>query len=646
MKTLLPVLLLLPFSILGRAQDADEAQQLAQIKKEYEAKDYATVTQLCTEFIKAHPYNHDVQAGEIQIKLMWSLHHQDRHDEASREAKAFIEHFPEHPRIAAAYYILGYGYEQLGEVGGWYDKAREAYQKALENERSPGRIRSIKKQLAELNERAQSSAVKDRDLVQTDPARKVIVNDPVPSEEGQPTKAMLGTYIILTDIAEDDPYYEAVGRLAKLRKAKEVIRFAPGGLDDVALRLKELGPEYVCVVAKPETIDMNIASQLLEMSTRLDSDPFPDFLFGFITGATAKDAVQFVKNISKADKRRLPFPRKILHISKSGSSRLRTDVFQWAKGLSVLALSYENREFLRQHIDKMRGNGIIGIHGSSATAQGIADGLMAEDLASLDLYPAVVFSSADYTGVTTRALRLSNQFTKTVTEQVSPGSSFCLQVLGAGATGYFASIGSTSPLLCSQELATLIRTAAPLGRVMKHTHDGIVLAEGEGSLRLPSLPTGKQRPAATPLDWRAQSAATRVLYGDPAFRPFTQGLEPILKVTTRRRQGSLKVSCHRAEGVYDATLLDAFRTTPDGENTRSNDQIRFVFELPKGFDKNITSITAAATDAALPAVKPSFLTCMVEKWGGKKFAHVQMDLPPRSIRQGSFTFEITLGIEK
>lgn len=65
--------------------------------------------------------------------------------------------------------------------------------------------------------------------------------------------------------------------------------------------LNSLHPRYVAVVLRPEDIDINFARQFLMMSTELDSDPFSDFSYGFITGATGQDALDFVTNIYNAE---------------------------------------------------------------------------------------------------------------------------------------------------------------------------------------------------------------------------------------------------------------------------------------------------------------------------------------------------------
>ena len=369
MKTSLHLLcwILLSASLLAQDPGADEAvSELSnQAKAEYAGENYAAAIELYREIVKKHPYHRTVQAGDVQLRLIQALRQADRIDEAVREAKTFVDSFPEHRSVALAYYTLGFAYERLGMGGAGAEKAREAYLKALETERSPQMISTLKKCLANLDRKLAEDAVEQRELMQANPDRAIILSDPLPSEEGLPRKDGLGSYVILTDVAKDDPYYKAVGRLEKLRKVKAVVPFAADKMADLSDRLKEISPEFVCVVVKPETIDANFACRLLELGTRLDSDPFPDFVFGIITGRTPEEADAFVRNIAKMEKHRASFPRKLLRVNKmSSTSEVREDMDEWATGFSCCAIRYDTRSFLDRHLPKLVGNGIISIYGS------------------------------------------------------------------------------------------------------------------------------------------------------------------------------------------------------------------------------------------------------------------------------------------
>jgi hypothetical protein len=104
------------------------------------------------------------------------------------------------------------------------------------------------------------------------------------------------TYIVLTSFDSSDPYYQAAQTISLYRNAT-IIQFNPDNLDVILPILVTTNPRYVAVVIKPNQLDINFVRRFLMMSTQLDSDPFSDFSYGYITGATAQDALNFVNNI-------------------------------------------------------------------------------------------------------------------------------------------------------------------------------------------------------------------------------------------------------------------------------------------------------------------------------------------------------------
>ncbi|MBN2565930.1 MAG: outer membrane protein assembly factor BamD [Candidatus Eisenbacteria bacterium] len=651
MQNRLPVLcllLLLAGQAVAQQEGAkDPAVELSeQAQREYTAKNYLGAAELYQDIIRKYPNHEMVQAGTIQLRLMLNLRFADLTDQAGREAKKFIDSFPEHREIAEAYFTLGVAYEHMGEAGGGLDKAREAYLKAMETERDSQRLQSLKSRLASLDQKVAEDATAQRQLTQSNPDRVVIINDPLPSEEGLPRKADLESYVILTDIPQGDPYYAAVDRLAKLRKAKAIVTFAPDKLGELSGRLRELSPEFVCVVAKPATIDCNLACRLLELSTGLDSDPFPDFVFGIITGETADEAEQFVKNIAKTEKRRSSFPKKLIHVIKSSTSDVEVDSDQWATGFVSLTIRYASRAFLQQHMDKLEEDGIIMFRGTGSP-QGVVDGIDYKDIAYLDLSPAVVFSAVSYSGITSRGLSTSNQSYRVVSEDLDPAKSFCLRVIASGVCGYIAPLGPiNSSITCLQEIEEFARSAGCLGHVMKRTQDGLVLARRESVLAIQPLVVNQRRPPETVLDGLVHAAASRVLYGDPALKPLAHGIGWPTSVSVRRRADGFRVTCRRAADEYEYARMDAYRFSGESGKRRSNDQLRVVFELPKGFDKDIKAVEVENQEKDQVLLKPSFVTCLVEKWGGKRLVHLQVDFPPLSLRTKAFDVSMALRVEK
>ena len=104
-------------------------------------------------------------------------------------------------------------------------------------------------------------------------------------------------YLVLS--SENDTntaYYQAAHILAEYRNA-QLLHFDPSHVQLLLPTLYSLSPRYVAVVVRPSELDINFVRDFLMMSTKVDTDPFTDFSYGFITGATGADAIYFVNNI-------------------------------------------------------------------------------------------------------------------------------------------------------------------------------------------------------------------------------------------------------------------------------------------------------------------------------------------------------------
>ncbi len=149
--------------------------------------------------------------------------------------------------------------------------------------------------------------------------------------------------------------------------------------------------------------------RFLRFATTLDDDPFVDFAYGWITGETADEAVAFVKRIVKAHKAK--WPERVVRASVGGSQ----GASQSIEGPYVVGpLSFPGRRlrfvapegghgrdqaFIDEHLADVEGCGALLLGGHGMPSE-IGSGPRAEDVGRLDLYPAVAFNYACYTGVT------------------------------------------------------------------------------------------------------------------------------------------------------------------------------------------------------------------------------------------------------
>jgi hypothetical protein len=194
-------------------------------------------------------------------------------------------------------------------------------------------------------------------------------------QQPAPSKKTLGKYIILTNLDKKDSYFKAVKLLKKYRRAR-VVKFDEDDFDGMLRKLRIIKPEYVAIVAKPETIDVNFAYRFLQMATKLDDDPFVDFAYGFITGKDSRDTIRFIRNIIKAEKNIKNFPKKTIEFGPANIERFQKDTEPWIKGFSTANLCHKGKMFPGKFLRYLEGNGIIRFWGDGSPER-IVDSLTA-----------------------------------------------------------------------------------------------------------------------------------------------------------------------------------------------------------------------------------------------------------------------------
>jgi zinc protease len=88
--------------------------------------------------------------------------------------------------------------------------------------------------------------------------------------------------------AKDPAWAQVVAELCARHQAREV-RYA-GAIENCQPALRAIQPRYVAFVARPEETGLEYVRQIHLLSRRMDDDPYVDFTWGIITGATAADA--------------------------------------------------------------------------------------------------------------------------------------------------------------------------------------------------------------------------------------------------------------------------------------------------------------------------------------------------------------------
>jgi hypothetical protein len=366
-------------------------------------------------------------------------------------------------------------------------------------------------------------------------------------------------YVILDGSAGRADFKEAVRRLAVHRGAT-VVPFDPGDLAAASRALTREAPAFVAVVLPPELIELDLQRRFLQMATEVDEDPFVDFAYGYVTGATGKDALGLVEAGIRAERE----PRPFTHGSLCGGGKASTvsDHSYPLRG-ATLPGPYavvkgegeeHDREFVARVLPRLGSCGVVEFVGHGMPRH-VAGGPDWRDLEGWTLDASAVLSVPCFTGVTRVWYEEDWRAGVLRRREIPLEESFCLRVLAAGACGYTAYLcGRPAGPELYTDLLRLVVDGTTLGEARRRDYDKTVLGflgYGEQRVKLKPLadgqPLARERDAVR--DIMLEGALGGVLFGDPASRPFTPrpGLDPVRVEARAEGAGiTIELSCPRA----------------------------------------------------------------------------------------------------
>lgn len=366
------------------------------------------------------------------------------------------------------------------------------------------------------------------------------------------SSALAADYVVLEAPSSDPGFHAAAAKLAAKHGAT-IMQLDPASPVDVLSALRKAAPKYVALVLPPQRIDFAFQRRFLDVATRLDDDPFVDFAYGYVTGATGAEAVAFVDACLVAAEKPRPITLGLLGGAQEKS--LDAPSHYDLRGGRVAAVRGRVRggdedhdhAFLAGFLPKLAKCSAIKVsgHGFPDRVVGTLD---ASDVAGLRLDGAVVLDGACWNGVTetwwqpdaSRVLRR---------KKVDAPKSVALALLRTGICGYtgFLCPRPQGPEL-DRDLMELVAHGAALGDARRRDYDKTVLGFlGFGEERMDLEPPGEgsaRRADADGIrDIMLWDATGGVLYGDPALRPFTGhvGEDPI-DLRFERLDGAITVS--------------------------------------------------------------------------------------------------------
>ncbi len=498
------------------------------------------------------------------------------------------------------------------------------------------------------------------------------------------TEAQTGGYVILSSTSDTtDAWYEPVRILRNYRNA-QVVTFDPANVYSLLAPLIGLMPRYVAVVIKPDELYINFVREFLMMSTQLDPDPFPDFSYGYITGATAQDAVNFVNKIIQAETQNIknyplraggyaastvnyvyPFSSNYFHyLNPTVSSTIYMMTDDSASG----------KNFFLANTNLMQNNKILNIghngdphmvwlfEGGNSNPNPpvwaydplkIEDpaysrvGLTSFDIAPINLYPAVVFNGACHQAVPKKVLvesdiaaTFGNTQGQSEFYNMSDTFSFALTILKTGITGYFAACGANNANDGGEDLYNSFLYNEPLGDIHKRSHDGVVMGFLGNNINLKLFQQGGSSGGCdvlssgsfNPNQWSGAcymlgGKANRIYFGDPLFHPFELHKSDSLTLTwssiTPVNSTALDINLNFKKPSGFWPVWDKFH--------HGQTRIYKAVEMPPLFG-NINSISII--DSSGPY---SMAIHALEKFHGRTFLHLEVDIPIDNMDAASYS---------
>ncbi len=496
-------------------------------------------------------------------------------------------------------------------------------------------------------------------------------------------------YVVLCSVSDtSNLYYKAANTLAEYRGG-QVVTFNPNNVNALESVLRNLQADYVAVVLRPIELDINFVRRFLMMCTKIDDDPFSDFSYGYITGASGQDALDFVNNIINSEAQNIQnMPLRIGGYAASSLNFIFTSTSGWHNYLNPTLyqnMCMETNDNGTGHTYFLNNTAVlenkklldIGHNGDAHMLWLFEDGNMTTnppvwdydstkiedpayarvgissyDLVGLNLYPAVAFNGACHSGEPKRvmvegdiAATFGDTHHETIFYTMSDTFSFALNMLKTGVTGYFAPCGANNANDQGEEVYNAFLYDEPLGDIHKRTIDGVVMGFLGNRPNLKLYTNGEVFwgcdvwPSGTfdPNDWSGAchmlgGKANRIYFGDPIYNPFAQHHPNELKIVTASIDSV-------AQGVIDIHLV------MDKPNTYfplwdkfhfSETRIYLPVELP-------ASVGDIQSFAVIDSSGPNNMVIHAEEYfRGKHFLHIEVDIPDNMY--GSIDYEITFRV--
>lgn len=346
--------------------------------------------------------------------------------------------------------------------------------------------------------------------------------------------------LVLVHAGPGGEYAPAAEAMARLHGSK-VETFDPADLPALEDLFKRERPRHVVFILPPASIDVELAHRILEMSVRVDDDPFADFEYGFITGRDGKAAENFVGRIRAAWGRQ--WTRKAaLFGTWEGPVLPPTDNLAAVKAMGLDGSMHlvhmkadgpARAEAARAALDAMKGSDALLFfsHGYPHEMVGCYTAAQLRGW-NVDLGPAVLFNSSCYNGCPGRWWEPTGRGFEE-RPAPAPEGSVALATLDTGVSGAFLGIDPWHGPLTSQVFCYAVDEGLGLGAAAKRMHDRLALEFLPD--RIAYAPVAQRRMLGEGVENRRGNGAGMIFYGDPALAPFAAGARPLVSASVNEQ---------------------------------------------------------------------------------------------------------------